>query len=425
MEEDILIRIRAIDEATQTIKKVSKSLGQISTSTQQLTTGFGKVQKTISKIAKPGVIGFESMEEATAAAGISMNKFSNFARMNFLEVQKGGVVMDKLTGKTMAYGVAVKQAVLQGRRFKFEWLSIMFAGMALDRAFGGLVRTQMQLWGVSEGLASMWTIVMAPAMGEITPFLWKLIDIFMDLPESVQKSIGYFVLFAAGLGTILTVVGQIVLAFMGFKILLIGIGSATSTTAVSFGALAGTIGLVVGIIALAIGFITGIILVFKNWEKISRKVKIVLYALFPTIMAVMVLIKDWGKNIDWIGDKWKAFLNIIKNVIDAIKRVSGINLIGAVTGDLRTSKKTLLEMLFGGLGSFQAGGIVPVTGPAILHRGERVIPKGRAGGGEIMFAPTVYISATITNEMDIRILATKLNEYWVRDFERIAQTRGI
>ena len=87
---------------------------------------MGKTQKTIVKTYTPAVAGFQSMEEATTAAGISMNTFTKYANKNFLDVQSGGIVMDRLTGQTMGYGKAAKDATMQSRRFKFEWLSVMF-----------------------------------------------------------------------------------------------------------------------------------------------------------------------------------------------------------------------------------------------------------------------------------------------------------
>ena len=180
---------------------------------------MGKVQRTIVTTYKPAVAGFESMEEATSAAGISMNTFTKYANKNFLEVKGGGIVMDRLTGQTMSYGKAAKDATMQSRRFKFEWLSVMFAGMALDRAFGGIVRSQMELYGISGLMEDMWTVVMMKPMEEITPAIYDLIDAFMELPDSAQSVIGWSVLVVGAIGTIMLIVGQFMLAWGGFKLL--------------------------------------------------------------------------------------------------------------------------------------------------------------------------------------------------------------
>lgn len=232
-EENILIRIRAIDEATHTIKQVSGSLQQLSAPMKQMTTNMGSVQRTIIRTYKPAVAGFNSMEEATSAAGISMKTFDKFARQNFLTVQQGGIVMDRLTGETMGYGKAAKNASIQSRRFKFEWLSIMFAGMALSRAFGGIVRSQMELFGISGLLSDMWTITMLPIMEKISPIIYEMIEAFMELPEPVQEAIGGFILFAGAIGAAAMIIGQIKLAAMGVKLLGVASNAGTAATKVS------------------------------------------------------------------------------------------------------------------------------------------------------------------------------------------------
>ncbi len=436
MADDIVIRIKAIDEATKTIKQIEQSLG--------------KGQRAIVTTKQS----YTNLNQALKITGLSQRKFNEFARINFMENKKGVGMIDKLTGQTMAYGVAVKQATLQGRRFKFEWLSIMFAGMALDRAFGGLVRTQMQVWGVSEGLASMWTVVMAPIMDKITPLLWKLIEAFMNMPEPMQKAIGAGILFLAGLGMILTVVGQVMLAFMGFKILGIGgiftkIGGAVKGVT---SAIAGLSSVVLAVVAVIVAVVIGMYLAWKeNFMNMKQTVQRffegikqmfqgfiqIFSGIFDIIRAIFtgdvdLLIAGFKKVFQglwkFLTGGFKAAFNLIKGIITgALKIIINIvNLllgIGGRIGNLLSGRGWTAAPNVR-IPSFQAGGIVPMTGPALLHAGERVIPKGR-NGGEVIFSPTVYITSTINNEMDIRSLATKLNEYWVKDFERIAQTRGI
>lgn len=72
----------------------------------------------------------------------------------------------------------------------------------------------------------------------------------------------------------------------------------------------------------------------------------------------------------------------------------------------------------------QQGGIIPETGPYILHKGETVIPSGMGGGG-IALSPTININASISSDYDVRKLATELSRYWVQDLNRYSKTRGI
>ena len=44
----------------------------------------------------------------------------------------------------------------------------------------------------------------------------------------------------------------------------------------------------------------------------------------------------------------------------------------------------------------------------MLHEGETVVPSG----GNITFAPSITINASLSNPMDIRSIADELENYW-------------
>jgi len=76
------------------------------------------------------------------------------------------------------------------KRFRGELLSVMFAGMALTRSLNGIISAQMELWGVTELTSAAWQVTMLPIMAQFAPFLYKVLDGFMNLPEPVQKGVG-------------------------------------------------------------------------------------------------------------------------------------------------------------------------------------------------------------------------------------------
>jgi len=404
-------------------------------------------------IIKMDVQGEEGLNQALKIAGMSMGQFNKHLQTNALLLTKNNQVIDKFTGKQMKLGNVMRQGMIQARRFKMEWLSIMFAGMALSRAFGGLLKTQLQLFGVTDMLSAAWTMVLLPIMTLITPFLYKMLDAFMDMSPTLKLAVGAFVILAAVLGTLLMVVGQVFLGLMGFKLLLGTKGLAGVVLALKgfFIGLGATF-LVVAAIILVV--LVGIYLAWKsNFLNIRKNIKNFVSGLkqwFGGIISIVKgvlnivrgiftgdfeLIKKGIMQIfkglwNWLIGGFKVAFNVIVIVIKgALKIVYNIIKV-IVDGILWVADK--ISRLAGGGGvnwkmpSFQTGGLVTQTGPALLHRGERVVPKGRTGAsGEIVFSPTVYITSTINNDMDLRQLATKLNEFWVKDFERIAQTRGL
>jgi len=397
------------------------------------------------------VEGEEELQQMLKISGMSMRQFNKHLQSNAILMGKNNQVIDQFTGKQLKLGNVMRQGMYQQRRFKMEWLSIMFAGMALDRAFGGLIRTQLQLFGVTDMMSGMWTTVLLPIMELITPAIYRMIEVLMNLPEGAKMAIGVFVLFGAVLGSFMAVIGQVFLGVMGFKLMLgpgglsgvvksltvfiVGLGSTILIVFAIIAAVAvgiylawktnfmnirktikswvaalkqhfnGIIGVIKGVLNIVKGIITGdfelvrkgIVQLFKGiWNFLIGGFKLAFYA-------IVIVIKG----------SLKIIYNIIKVIIDAVLWIAdkAAKLVGGGGVQWR-------------MPSFQTGGVVTQTGPALLHRGERVVPKGRTGTGEITFSPTVYITSTINNDMDIRLLANKLNEYWVKDFERISQTRG-
>ena len=82
----------------------------------------------------------------------------------------------------------------------------------------------------------------------------------------------------------------------------------------------------------------------------------------------------------------------------------------------------------GGVGPIvaaQHGGIFTKPTAALIGEAgpEAVIPLGAGGGGlgagTVVYNPTININANISNDMDIRSLAKKLNQYLVSDLRRV------
>jgi len=547
---------------TNRLSKNMKGLGNVIKTVQQKMLSLNQIQaKSVSHFQKQmGALPVQSLDtfgRALDRSGISAKVF----RKNMPDWKDvGGEMWNKVTGQVQSYGTAVNQAAVQSRRFKMEWLSVMFAGMAISRVFGGLVKTQMQLFGVTDMLSAMWTLILLPVMETIVPILMDVITWLMNLPDSVKQAIGTFVILAAVLGGALMVIGQVALGIAGLSALFAGTALSGGALAAIFGVIGTKLWMVFNkFITLKKSGMSTIDALIASFTGFKLNITGIFSSLFSLVKAIMKgdmgeaweIIKDitssatrWLKDrvisgfswiwnqlkgllptwmTDVIGAGWDALLRYIDNfrqakslgdalmktvkslkndfiaavkyLWDAVKpylptwMVEGFekgwdsvllwfqetsqakSLGAAIEATVKLIKtwgaiglfiaekmveeivknlprlfKSAMKSLGGLLGSFfggkekitmeiippkeltgyQTGGLVTETGPALLHRGERVIPKGRtSSGGEVVFSPTVYISSTINNDMDIRSLATKLNSYWIKDFERISQTRGI
>ena len=290
------------------------------------------------------------------------------------------------------------------RRFKFEWLSVMFAGMALTRVFGGLIRAQFQVFGVSDLLSSMWTIVMLPVMEAILPIILKLTEFFMNLPEGVKFAIGIFIILAGIFGVIMLVVGQVVLAVGGIAIIF-GVTAGVAAAAMA--------GIILAVIALIVIIVLVVVAFKKNWINIWDFIKFLTFGSLIFIKAAFMGIVKTFKFVFWDAPKKiiTGLWNFIKNIFSKIGKLVSGSIIGKG-----------FKFIGGLLGSFQTGGVVPQTGPYLLHQGETVVPTNQGGG---LGAPiNISVNANVSSDYDVRRIADELKRRWVNDFERLSQGRG-
>ena len=126
-----------------------------------------------------------------------------------------GEVEGYLGTKVKNVNASMTQGFAKTRRFKGELLSVMFAGMALQRAFQGIIDSSFELWGITDLMSIAWDVTMLPVMSELAPFIYNLAGGFMNLDENTQKAIGSLVLFATAAGYIISGLAMTGLAWEG------------------------------------------------------------------------------------------------------------------------------------------------------------------------------------------------------------------
>jgi len=242
----------------------------------------------------------------------------------------------------------------KNKRFQFEWLGLMFAAMALQRAFTNLLRPSAEIFGIFELINTMLIVLFAPIMGELMPFIIMFVNLVMDIPEPLQLVIG-----------LITILGLII-AGLVFLISQVALGLASLGLAATGGTL----------------MVAGFFLLLK----IILVVSIALVGLALIAAAVYMAMSYIPDRIQEVfgGTSGRDFRR------------------GAAASIFGPAAPSTFGML--GVPGFASGGIV--TQPTVALLGEQgpemVIPLGSAPNA------TFNINANVASNLDVDILARKI-----------------
>lgn len=227
---------------------------------------------------------------------------------------------EQVTGfnsKGRELNTTTKSIVTGQRRFKMELLGVMFAGMALYRVMGGLIRKQFELWGVTDMFGAMLTVVFLPIMDILAPILYTILDAFMNLPEGLQLALGAFVILAAGIGAFLLIFGQVGLAVTSIGAAFPALGGIISGV---FHGIITVVSVAMGLILVVIAIIVGMFIAWKEnfmgmkniVSSFWNHVKDAFSSLFEIIKSIFGVFIAIFKG-DW-NEAWEHVKNIFYNI---------------------------------------------------------------------------------------------------------------
>lgn len=240
----------------------------------------------------------------------------------------------------------IKKMTQGMRGFRMELLGVMFFGMALNRALGGLLKTSLEWTGVTEILSTALGVLFLPIAMKILEWAIIFLDWVLSLTEAQKLWIGKIVLLGMALGGLLFVIGTLGL----------GVGALIAV----FGSLLSPMGLVLaGIAAFA---------------------AIIAFDKLPT------LLDNLGNKIDKNGPKLAAMGISGEAVTQAMTKfrelVSGMLLvIEEKKSEIEASGRSIMESLFTGVKTWLSENPLIVVGAMIgVWFGG---PAGAAIGGAI------------------------------------------
>lgn len=358
----------------------------------------------------------------------------------------------KLNTETNRLNLITRKTTRGVRGFNFAWLSVMFAGMALQRVFSGIIRSQFELFGITELFSNLMTLIMLPIMEMLLPVFIKIFEVLSALPDSVKLAIGVFILLAFIFGVLLTIIGQVALAFGGFALLFPSLGPVVAVAIAAVVASLGTVLLVIGIIVVVVAgmfiawknnflemqfivqsFVDGIKQVFAGFINIFMGILNVIKGIFLGDFElvkegiIMIFTGLWDvlqggfqALAAFIAGVLVGALQIVWNLVQVI--MEGVNfIIEGIRGFVGKGVSAIGNII----PEFQRGGVVPGNigqpVPILAHGGERVIPANRAGGGGGGVTINQTISVSGSNAREFEELIKRNNIKLTQDIRRLIQ----
>ena len=340
---------------------------------------------TLSPMAVRRIVQLQREQNFAKKLGISVSDLNVGLKRSGLVLGDNGK-LSKDTGEAIEdQDAAQRELISSTKRFRMEFLSLMFFGMMVSRMFQNFTKAADEATGVTKLWSVFWMLVGLPASLMMVNVITWLIDLWSRIPAPIQTVISILgrLIYWAGL-----LVGTFFAVMLGWQ----------------------------GLLRFAPGLANALIWVAKNWIWVGLKaiwagIQMAgawIAGLGPIgwiIIAVTALIALFA--ILWI--KCEKFRNFWKSF--------GNFLIGKGWTITPGAVGPIVEAQHGGIFTRPTAALIGEAGP------EAVIPLGAGGGGlgagTVVYNPTININANINNDMDIRSLAKKLNQYLVSDLRRV------
>ena len=210
---------------------------------------------------------------------------------NFLDITNKG---DKLR-KTM------DKINKNSKKFKTEWLGVLYLGKRMEQTFGGMLAPSMEMVGVFDVLNTMLGMMFLPIamfMLDVVMWLW---DAWDALPEPIKGFVMALVVAGLAIGIILDVFGTLETGLWALK--------------QNWGAMASAIGGVLSnpIFWIILAIIAAVIILNEMWKSNTLQIR-----------------QHWGNFLIWFSGVFDTYLKPIFNAIGNVVIVTVNSIIFAI-----------------------------------------------------------------------------------------------
>jgi len=325
----------------------------------------------------------------------------------------------------MSLGDGMKTVGKAGvRPFRGEFMSLMFAGMALSSVFGGMIKQVLQMTGIFDLwrgiLASILLPVLIPLIQQYLP---KFLEWMKD--PAHKEMLAKWILWGFVIGTTLMLIGQLGLALTGIGALVTvfkGLGQSVWWVGTMFYKVFTIakwgLGSILAVVSIVIIAFQGLWDIFKGirdsqtW-RVVKGVLLVIVAIAAVIAAILFSVPVA------IAGAVAAVVALIINLLSKLKPVQDFF---SKVGNFLTFKGWKTDEQVRG---FATGGIVNKPTLAMIGEAgpEAVVPlsgpnAGGGGIGSINYNPTININASGGGGIDIDSLVRTINDRLYDDLRR-------
>lgn len=336
-------------------------------------------------------------------------------------IQKTSTQMKSMGDRGATLNKTIKQTTTGFRRFRMEFLSVLFFGMAIQRLFTGIARGAVNAFtkiiessGIMTSALSKVTAyftflgfevgrALDTALRPLLPIIWKIVNAVSKWIQKHPKLTSGIIGLGIALGGLMFILATFKLGMDGLVMILGGKAGLLGILS----ALVSPVGLIAAALAaaLVIGWVFNKEGVQKKIDDIIQSIKagewgdLVIGIIGFLDEIVKGLNNAMNKLAEWIGtklhdkfvelaDKFSLlFEDGLKSAVDTM-----FDYIKTKVKDLGAPKGGGVPFLGGNLevlksfgkgfmtGSRQFGGPINQTGMHMMHRGETVVPASRAGG---------------------------------------------
>ena len=306
-----------------------------------------------------------------------------------------------------------------------QGLALLFAGRFLSQVFGSLAGSMFDLLGVNDMLSATMTSILIPAFVALAPFLFQIMEAFIEMDDNLKMIIGAMVAAAAVIAPIIMILGQLTAAAAAFGISVAALSGIIIAAVAAVGLIVAALlllerrtGIVTDFISVVVDNIADMISFISNvfageWEAAWDDITNILERTLGFWRDVL------GRLFNWLID---AFTGLGPKLLDAGENL-GRSVVDGIVNVIRSGASRLKDALMdsipdislGGIGG-GVGGSLPsfgvndfvMTGDKLLktHPNDVIMgmrdPENLGAGGENGGGDTIVVKdPTVRDDRDI------------------------